>query len=573
MANMRMRARMAELLARDVDRSFRRVVWNLCRLDVFFWLDMFVYVHNPKKRVKQRPWITWDFQVPVIERIMGAIDQQKPLAIEKSRELGLSWILVLCFLHRAQFGHGDSYLLISRKEEYVDGDRGEDKKSLFAKLDYVLQREPSFLYSGVYRRSSMHVYFPARDTTIDGESTNRSAGRGDRRTACGYDEFAAVDKGHEVLSASASMTDCPIFISSPEGQGNAFYEQVELLRPQGRVLTVHWTEHPEKAEGLYADPTARNGVNPGLRSPWYDAECEKYHPCIIASQYDINYLGSDYQFFENDVLGRVLADDVRPPMAEGDLVDGRFVARAAGPLKLWVPVDGDGQIAPGPGYCTGSDIGEGTGASNSVTAIGDRRTMAKVGEYVSCKLGPESFGLVNLELLAWLNRGAAQQTLCAWEGNGPGATFGKTIIRGGYRNIWYKRQPNKIAAQETDTPGFWSTRETRRELLSEMRMRMRSAEYRERSFETVEECRQYVFARNGWIAHSRSEVTIDLSGARDSHGDRVIATALMVMAMGSRLMDRQQKPAPARNSFAGRRMRWEERQREKSMVCASPGWR
>jgi len=42
----------------------------------------------------------------------------------------------------------------------------------------------------------------------------------------------------------------------------------------------------------------------------------------------------------------------------------------------------------------------------------------------------------------------------------------------------------------------------------------------------VRECREYVFSQAGGLVHARSRSGVDPSGARDNHGDRVIADAL-----------------------------------------------
>lgn len=46
------------------------------------------------------------------------------------------------------------------------------------------------------------------------------------------------------------------------------------------------------------------------------------------------------------------------------------------------------------------------------------------------------------------------------------------------------------------------------------------------SRDAVRECREYVFSQTGGLVHARSRSSVDPSGARDNHGDRVIADAL-----------------------------------------------
>ena len=47
----------------------------------------------------------------------------------------------------------------------------------------------------------------------------------------------------------------------------------------------------------------------------------------------------------------------------------------------------------------------------------------------------------------------------------------------------------------------------------------------------MRECKEIIFAATGWITHSRSLRTIDPSGARENHGDRPTADALLWKGM------------------------------------------
>ena len=62
------------------------------------------------------------------------------------------------------------------------------------------------------------------------------------------DEFAAVDQGHRVLSATRDATACRVFNSTHEGTSTAYYD---LTRGSIKKLRLHWSQHPLKAAGLY----------------------------------------------------------------------------------------------------------------------------------------------------------------------------------------------------------------------------------------------------------------------------------------------------------------------------------
>ena len=57
---------------------------------------------------------------------------------------------------------------------------------------------------------------------------------------------------------------------------------------------------PEKNKETYTDEHGK------VRSPWYDAECKRCaHPQEVAQEHDIDFSGSDYQFFDTKMLDEI----------------------------------------------------------------------------------------------------------------------------------------------------------------------------------------------------------------------------------------------------------------------------
>ena len=74
-----------------------------------------------------------------------------------------------------------------------------------------------------------------------------------------------------------------------------------------------------------------------------------------------------------------------------------------------------------------------------------------------------------------------------------------------------------------------------------------------RSSAAVEECREIIFAQTGWITHSRSLTKMDPSGARENHGDRPTADALLWKAMSKYPPRTTQRTVIPEDSLAFRR--------------------
>jgi len=78
-----------------------------------------------------------------------------------------------------------------------------------------------------------------------------------------------------------------------------------------------------------------------------DRECKRRsHPMEIAQELDIDYLGSDYQFFDAKTLDRIEKEYVREPYRRGELDYNvqtlemcSFIDRVDGQLLLWTNID------------------------------------------------------------------------------------------------------------------------------------------------------------------------------------------------------------------------------------------
>ena len=349
--------------------------------------------------------------------------------------------------------------------------------------------------------------------------------RGDRRTAILLDEFASVDNGHAALASTGDATNCRIFNSTPKGSGNAFYD---VAHGKMKKIRFHWSSHPEKIQDSYVDAAGKT------RSPWYDAECERRtSPVEIAQEIDIDYLGSDNQFFDSDALDGIMKKTVCDPYVicnmegAGGLNPKSLIPSPEGVLRLWVYPDGEDQLPGDREYVAGVDIATGTGGSNSVVSVADRHTAEKVAELATPSVRPDVFAEMTLMLLRWFH-----DAYVIWEANGPGRIFGDRLIELGYRNIYYRKSDGKLPASSTQFPGWWASGTSKMSLLGDYRRALFSGDFLNRSKIALTECRQIVFAPGGRVVHSRSEITHAPSGAKENHGDRVTADALCWKAVG-----------------------------------------
>lgn len=568
-ANLRFRREM--LLLAGTDKTAAAQIRTLCAEDMLFYVNTFCWTYDPRAKINVVPFITYDFQDQAMMSIGDCITGGTDFAMPKSRDMGASWMGLTVFEWMWHFRDDLSFLVISRNEDYVDK-RG-NPKSLFWKIDFLNEHQPRWLlpagrwlgWSDPHRKL-LHLGNADNRSVIDGESTTGDAGRGDRRTAMFIDEHAAfeLNDGFRVLRATRDTTKCRGFNSTPQGANNGFFEVVH--NTAARQIRLHWSSHPEKNRGLY---TTENGqvkllddftgivevrkkgekektfasfpeaypfrLDGRVRSPWYDNECAR---CVnemeIAQELDIDFLGSDYQFFDPEAVALLRKQYCRPALVVGDLeIDPetcevkRFVENPKGMLKLWLTLNGDGRVAKDRRFVVGSDVSAGTGASNSVSCVVDKVTGEKVAVWRDPNTRPNQFARVTIALARFFNK-----SLMVWDRSGPtGENFTKEVVKNGYGHVYYRRNEKKIGRTITDEPGVFLNPVARGSLLEDYRDALGNHRYINRSDSGMAECLQFIRKQDGSIEHSAAASSQDPSGARTAHGDEVIADALACLGL------------------------------------------
>lgn len=540
-----------------------------CAKDIVFWVNTFCFTFDPRlEGQKVVPFTTYQFQDDALLRLSSAIRKGYDVGIKKSRDMGASWINLVVFTWFWQFHPMNNFLAVSRNESYVDGP--SNPKSLFWKIDFLLEHQPKWLKPAGIKRTSMHIGNLDNGSVIDGESTTGEVGRGDRRTAILMDEFAAfaVADGYNALAATQSATNCRIYNSTPKGSSNAFYDVIHNGEKDGSVeiISMHWSAHPEKNRGLYTserDPaTGRLKVkllddwrgfvevkrqqvlypdnypfilDDKVHSPWYDRECSRSpSKMLIAQELDIDFAGSDYQFFDTEAVEKYCSEFCREPEVTGSLVytpetctARKFEPDGKGFWRLWIPVSVRGEIARDRRFVMGVDVAAGTGASNSTICVYERGTNEKVAEYANPNILPDEFGRVVVAAARFFNNARVVP-----DASGPtGKVCLTRILTEGYSNIYVGSDKTKLDGRDMGKWGVYLNPAKRTEVLHGYRDAIANRSVINRSRIAMEECREFICTMQGFIEHSGAARATDPSGAAANHGDRVISDALAAMEL------------------------------------------
>lgn len=556
--NLRFRRRLLEEIETFEDpHELCRSLWTACSEDVLFYVNVFAWTYDPRRKVCDLPFVTYDFQDDLIARTMDAVEAQHDLVVVKSRDMGASWCVLAVVDWLCRFRAGKSVLLGSRKEEFVD--KSGDPKTLFWKLDYLHSHLPAFL-QGARERRNLHITYGRTGSVVDGESTNENFARGDRRTLIVPDEFAAVPDSWRIMQACRDAANCRIFISTPQGSSNAFAAIAQ--NPDYEVVNLAWETHPLKRRGLYRVEGPGEIVRldrdyvfpedyrfdwpfPGkatIRSPWFDAQCKRAGSWQeIASELQRDFIGSDSQYYDDATLKRIERESVRAPLHVGevrfDRQTGEFLGweeREDGRWRFWVPMTEKGFVDQQFQAVAGVDVASGSASgsmleqsSKSTIFVLNKTTAQQIGQFSAYRLMPHEFAIASFgafSMLAGLDGDYGPQAI--WESNGPGATYGRVLMGLGFRHVWWRRNEQEIAAKRTAVPGFWSSTTNNNALLEEFGAAMTQGLLTIHGPDVTREARTYILTNERNIEHSWALNAQNPADRRQNHADMFRAAAL-----------------------------------------------
>ena len=220
------------------DEVFKKTVVELCKKDILFFINTFVFTYDPRTDLKKLPLILYPFQERAVLKIEEKFRVKQPLLVEKSRDMGFSWFTLAWIIHHFLFDPGFSAGIGSYKADLVD-ELG-NMKSLMQRCRFILNNLPDFLLQGWSEEKNskyMSLVHPTLHTSITGESGD-NIGRGNRTSVYLLDEFAFIPRSSAVHAAVSQTTDCLIFGSTPNGKGNEF-ARLRFKGKEGKTQLAH----------------------------------------------------------------------------------------------------------------------------------------------------------------------------------------------------------------------------------------------------------------------------------------------------------------------------------------------
>jgi len=511
--------------------------------DFCLWMRLTGWTYAPKEvdgvsgreipsRMPHRPFVLWGCQERAVGEILSGVVEGRDVVVRKSRDMGASWLLAGISAWGWLF-KGWQTLLVSRVEDGVD--RPGDPDSLLWKVDYLLEGQPEWLLPlpakellkrGSETRQHMMLRNPVSGATIAGQASTAHVGRGGRRTLVLFDEFAAMGEAEAAWRSAADCTACRIAVSTPLGSGTHYATLVRMARTQGdpRLVELLYVDHPLKGRGREwrTDVDGRVTGVAGQEyewTPWLGEQLKRRDTVDMAQNVFATEVGSGSNFFTPGVVTAHM-NEYAVPGERCELLRGRWIPDQNGRWRVFREGSSERE------YVMFADPSYGTGSANAAVCVMDAESREVVAEFVDPNIPPHDLAneMVDVAMTAYRGR---RHPLIGWEVNGPGAGLHHDFQRIGYSEVYRQRMVGTTTERLTVRIGWNSSRRAKRTLLAGLSRSLSQGEVRIPSEETLREMLDYVICEDGAIeSASRRDLS---SGAKESHGDRVIAVAGALM--------------------------------------------
>lgn len=229
--------------------------------------------YDPRRRPASIPFVLFPRQVECLEWLYDHYRDRKHGLIEKSRDMGVTWLCVAFAVWMWSFVAGSKVAFGSRKESLVDNIGDPD--SILEKVRVIVRELPTELqpvgYIEAKHASYLRIKNPQNGSIITGESGDQ-IGRGGRSSMYFIDEAAFLERPERIEASLSENTDVRIDVSTSHGRGNPFARK----RFSGHfdVFTFSWRSDPRKGPD------------------WYARKEVELDPVVKAQEVDIDYSAS-----------------------------------------------------------------------------------------------------------------------------------------------------------------------------------------------------------------------------------------------------------------------------------------
>lgn len=482
------------------------VEYAKCYKSILYFVDKYIYFND-----KERGFVkleTFPYQRDLLVQLKDAFikkdKKRMKYIINKSRQLGISWVVAIFMLWVFIYGKDQRMLIGSKKE----GDAQEILKRIRDMYNFL----PDFFYFNVGDDNKSRWENLDRRNIISCEPTVEGFGRSLTPNFVFMDEMAHMPEGvddRELWKSLLPAIENGMFIgvSTPAGFGNLFHHFWMNHREAGFIcIPIHWSARPDRCRNkkLFKELETRRkqGLLPTpdqiellKEEQWYKDIRKQMDEDGWMQEYELSFLSS----------GRPVFNQEHIQIQEDKYVFNPITVDSTGLLVWEEPVENIEYIA-----CL--DPSQGIGKDNHclhVFKINDRN-IEQVLEYANSNPTPD-FIRKAVELVIKYN-----QAFFIFENNIQSDVIMSVLEEFNYYNIYY--------SPKTGRPGRETTKTSKNLMVKDMADALKHEDIKIRSKYLIDELRTFV--------HTESGEMKGYSGCKD---DRVMSCMLVFDALNSRV--------------------------------------
>lgn len=235
------------------------------------FINAFCTTYDPRndpatgKPIGYVPFLMWKEQEDAAREFGRAMDLGYDIGGEKSRDMGMTWIVLACIVKRWLLHDGFSALVGSITQELLDNDKSPS--SLFWKIkilvQYTLAVAP-WLTPAKFDWDAHHTWAklenPQTGGTIQGRAPTVRFPIGDRQTVIYFDDFAQWEVGGEAWENAAATTNCRCATWTANGLNFAWELRFGKGKFEGvkiKIVNIHWKSDPRKQATAIDETTGK----------------------------------------------------------------------------------------------------------------------------------------------------------------------------------------------------------------------------------------------------------------------------------------------------------------------------
>ena len=235
------------MLAKDLLKKQRE--FAKCRDDAFYFATNYVYTLN-QSLGERALFPTWDY----LEKVFNTIREPGDLFLEKSRDMVISWAVMVHFLHSMLFDESWSGFAISRKQAEVDdGGDNSTPESLFGRIKFMHNHLPVWM-KPEFSFSLLKIKNLETESYCTGESANPNSGR---NVACTFkfcDEFAFLPiNDQDSINKAMRFGSYKTLLYVTTAKPGTLAEKISNRGMGFTKIQIPWHLRPDKDKNWYKE--------------------------------------------------------------------------------------------------------------------------------------------------------------------------------------------------------------------------------------------------------------------------------------------------------------------------------